>query len=81
METVTKHDDQPIVSIKADLAVILWKALFECSRPEAKFLAAAMIDEKICIEGTEEEILHYWKDYLIDSGYITESGNPKLSIN
>jgi|TARA_B100001250_G_C19505182_1_gene659193 hypothetical protein len=68
------------LSISADLAVVLWRALHRENRQEADILAAAMIQNDVFINNpTTEEAYFFWKEYLVVHGVFQEDIDVKLN--
>ena len=62
----------PKVSIHAEFAMGVWKALNEAEAPEADILAAAIIGQGFEPILTAEESLVFYREYLIVNGLIDE---------
>ncbi len=60
------------VSLNAELAMAMWKALNEAEASEADILAAALIGQGFEPILTAEESLDFYREYLIVHGLIDE---------
>jgi hypothetical protein len=74
------------VRLPAELATFLWRALQLSEESHAAdLLAARMIHDNVDLvplasddEVSSEEILLFWKSYLVSEGYLEEGGNSNF---
>tara|TARA_R100001510_G_scaffold28885_1_gene25551 strand:+ start:4138 stop:4386 length:249 start_codon:yes stop_codon:yes gene_type:complete len=74
------------VRLSPQLSTLIWRSLYASGQTDiADLLAARMIHDDVNLvpiasddDVSSEEILLFWKTYLISEGYLEEGGNTNF---